>query len=663
MPTIGSNSVKGFSSKPDKILGDPGLGQDCDNVIINKGDLCNHPHVIKQLVTAGRKLAHIFSDHRFFVESGGSFIAVTSEDVIVSFGTFIVSFSPYTYLTSFAYNGNFFNFGSISYFLGDLRRRPLKKLLYRSIRSYFYRPQNADGEPSASGVMIAALTSIGQPDRVRFDSVGSADNALDAGDYSVACSFIYDSGTRDYDDGENAKFLNHGFSLESNATIWESGDKALSGSNGFKLKVFLPRTKTQSIGIDPNHNMLEPFNSLYSEEKKIRVGVYIKAKEETAFKYLGTFPTGVVDIIDGENYVEVDLTGSQSSTLNSNLIALTTGHSIRKPCTAMMNFQSRIYSNELGDDVSLNNNIQVSSSYQSEFLRYSTSGTGLTIEESNKLADNIPNYIDENLNFPVGDSSSVTGLIEFLGQLIIFKESETWTLTGDFLLGGILRKLFDPGCVNVEGGKGYVILESVLYFVAWDGVYAYTGDARPIKISEAIGEKLKEIPADIYKFCRLEQDSQYKLLYLSFPDSEFPTFIFHPSESGAWTQLTDPEIDSFITFKKDRWLNTETGFNKLGTLEDSQLSTILTTPKMSWTSGLLTVPDQRYKKHWNDLRLQGQVEDDIVIEVNGEESTLTELKEHLGITAEELTLKLSLETTNSFRINGFNIDVHLRGRR
>ena len=46
MPVVRAKNFKGYTSKSDALIDHPEVAPDCDNVIVNKGDLCNIPHAV-----------------------------------------------------------------------------------------------------------------------------------------------------------------------------------------------------------------------------------------------------------------------------------------------------------------------------------------------------------------------------------------------------------------------------------------------------------------------------------------------------------------------------------------------------------------------------------------------------------------------------------------
>lgn len=707
MPIVGTTKFLGYTSKPDFKVDDLGLGSRCENLIINKGDLCNHPYPIDDLsISSEQTTVIIFKasylgavPHIYFFENPrlnpADSIGVLNRSNLNGTGIQVFDdlnslFSPWLNFFS-PHKMNLFIFGDTIYILGDISEigdNFIQDRQYRMLRSF--------EDPETPNDIIPSLMSIGQPSKAEWAGTDAhaSDEALPAGTYSIACSFIFESekGT-DIDEGLSANWLKGLFSLESNATIWDSGegdaiDGDIASLKAWRINVYLP---TDIIGadIDSTYNMEEFFHSNLGTSKRIAIGVYAKLETETIWTYIGAYyPTSGI-ITDGdEHYVIITLADRVDSendtehfTSNTNLPAQFTGYSIRKRCSQMCYFRGRIYSNKF-DEHELGNKLQISLLYNELFIRYQTFGHSL--RDSEQLANNLPNYVDENLGTNIGPKGSVTGLIEFLGQLIIFKDDSTWVLTDDILVGE-LRKLFNVGCCNIKSGDAYCILNNILYFVDWTGIYAYTGDGHPIKISENITEELDEIDKERYSGCRLEADPKYNLVYLIFPHidvNEFvklKTYIFHPNEGGVWTKLLnsfsgyalDSSCSSLVLYEQDRYLNFPGKFLKLGDLnEPSNYDPI----NFVWISSLIEYPSSDYKKHWKELIFQQRFNNTEPMRFNigslavrPDTVILSEIEDilstHIGENSKDLKIILQTTTDQPFRINGFTLEAIVRGQR
>lgn len=672
MPTVGTNKFLGFSSKPDKIMPNVGIGSDCHNVIINEGDLCNHPYTVEEIswgddlerLISIFKLKSFTENFKFIFRSDGFLIYLDKNNNVNSFEVLMGFYGEYltTEINQFhrAVNGNFFSFGNVIYLLGSFLRYPnfyKNHRLYRMLR--IYETGVVDLRPNFG------LVGCAQPAKVEHFSY-AASSPLDAGEYSFACTFVFNSDFDTLTYNSSTSYLS-GNDLESNATIWDSGNVTFNGSNTEVLKVYLPKIYAN---LPRTINIHETFSNLYAGERIIAVGVYAKLDVEEEYKFVGFFkPTAnIATDNDREYYIKVNIDSrTAGQAFSTTKFARITGHSVRQVCTQMASYRGRIYSNKFDYPYRLSNELQVSPLYHEEFLLANQHRLDLNLSQSQ--AENIPNYVDENQNKYIGDSKALTGLIEYLQQLVLFKEDSMWVLTDDILIGEVI-KIFNVGCCNILGGHGYDILDSILYFVDWTGVYAYSGQTDPIDISEPIKELLAKIDKDRYSYCRLKADNKYNLLYLTFPHGagmhteEIPTYIYHPKEGGAWTKI-DP-ASSLILYQEERWLNRRNSLEKLGLLNDEALGLI----RLFWQSGLLTVPDQVLKKHWKQLRLQTQYnkskiglqvvdKDDHVLK--GIDTFQKDM--HIGMTMEEIFVAIKLHLSFPFRINGFNIDVHLRGRR
>jgi len=404
--------------------------------------------------------------------------------------------------------------------------------------------------------------------------------------------------------------------------------------------------------------------------------------------------TSPVDTYPGEPFVQVTLGASQGDfpnddtpgtnmddIVNSALIAVVSGRVVPPPSRHAIVFKKRVYYAPVAPS-----ELDPLPQWALNHMQYSAqliAGNGIE-----------GNYIEDFIN--IGDESSgITGFVEYLGQLIIFKQKETWVLTDDILTGSI-RKLFSGwGCVNRNGGHGYLVVGAMLFFVDASGVYSWAGEGNPQKISEAIKEDLDAIPRyvsnpllDRYGYARLSYDPQYNLIYLTFPkvtpeQEVLPTFIFHLNEGGAWTKMkgdliiageanTLHQLSKVILAESgNRYLLSERKFMRLGKLDHSPSPAFVWT-KATWTGSILDGGVSARKKHWKFMNISSDSVQGLTTKLVNQNGGVTQTlvvgdgnnRVKIGRHLNELGVQFEpVNETAPFRIHNYELDIHLRGRR
>ena len=133
-------------------------------------------------------------------------------------------------------------------------------------------------------------------------------------------------------------------------------------------------------------------------------------------------------------------------------------------------------------------------------------GTGYTLEDQrNPFAL----YFSEDLlpnNFPPqneltgirgNDSEGITGITSIQDRLVVFTRSSMWVVTGEDLLSFSIHSISNSiGCVS---GQTIIEAEGGIFWLAQDGVYAWSGVGKPEKISSPLtsGEQVSGIDATI----------------------------------------------------------------------------------------------------------------------------------------------------------------------
>jgi len=738
MPTIGTNKFLGYSSKHDAIMNEA-VAQGMNGMIINKGDLCNHPYeVVRSIAPATDAIMGFVTlkNYELWLSFNGigtltwalysPFVAESADERVDLFlstpgtgtaGIYPPGFGPVYGLradlkSTAVTSGNWFEFGDWAYLLANSRppawdsleiERPFTRMLRVS--------PELDGGQNLTGLRkcVIGTRSLQKINKVEILTIASytgtyqfstATNAANTNTYHYAITMITPGERHQsiYDSGDTLE----PDALESNAVTF---------TDGAALQV----DKLPRIEISPYKASVEfepPAIHLsypYTWPTDAVVGVYAKESTETTYKFIGYHP--IVERHEDANGDIAFYIYIRNFTTVDHFYP--TDHYIPSPCTWMVEYRDRIYSNIIADarlpwdeDTSRPastepplNTLQVSPSGQEEILRHGTLAVNDPVT-SGRLATLIPNYVNGLLTTTLGEKqTTITGGIVYFGQLILFKRNRTYVLDDDIALAGEIRVLFsDKGCVNAHGGKGYLVHNDILYFVSTDGVYAWSGQDEPVRISEPIQEDLEAIETNRYTYCRLNADPRYNLVYLTFPvgpegegvadnNDVISTFIYHPNEGGVWTTLSYSEQISEVVHRKilkespaivtvERsaikvFMGRHGWISQLGLLESE--GPLFTS---HWTSAYLSGGgDQIRLKHWKELLVNSEevfegvkyiffAKNNKILATVGDEYD-SDFKNliHLGFHSSLMGFTISVLTTKPFRINGYEITYQSKGIR
>lgn len=678
MPIVRAKNFKGYSSKADDLIDHPEIGQDCANIIINKGDICNLPRAVSQIDTRNMPYLSTFyvapdtwllillydNGDIYAVEKGDDTLAtgfLSGEDLLELWPH---SFDPTNETIKY---GNVFQFGDWLYIYANTSAYfeepgPYTERFERMFRIKFEYDKSSD-----SIDIYSMLVGIRAPIELIFN--GNPGTGI-TGTYSFAFSFVTNKGNiiilKD-----NTISL-HPDDIESDPII-DTAEQSLSNQS-IKYKIYFPKGET---GPEPI-----PFldNSVNGPGL---IAAYAKTPEEQLFSFIGYFVYTSEPVFNTQK----NLWCSEFiiDTVSQNTARILEIYGKKPPKVGLHNcyFKDRMYNSVIKAEYGLyysdaysqqfvkikRNTLQVGRLFHDEF---SASPFNISQHDLARLdAYRIPNYIE--LEESIGsDDYGITGLIEFLDQMIIFKENETHLLTDDIQIGQLI-KIFDIGCVNTNGGRGYIVVNNILYWVAQDGVYAWDGGGNPLKISEPIQEDLSALDL---KYAKLSADTKYGLVYLTFINDDSKGFVYHYNEEGAWTKLTNYLVYIETDPDGNVWFGYFSGtITKLGTIDDVGLATNEDEVPF-WESGLLTLGDDVRKKQWKEFTLETQTKldssktiDFVIKDEDGTEivstSSNTKKKMHLGIYKENLTIRINLNnfTVYPFRINGYSITAKPKGRR
>jgi len=529
----------GYSSVRSGITKDISKSSKLINLMINKGNLCNLPYFTQRLLLSSQNSHRIFVIYRSQQKSNDVYLVIFLSRSVLLQGQ-ENSFLHQTQGGSnafFSFNIDLINFWSEgfdprysfsdTYHLGLSKFFQVGKWLY--MLALTKDPFMAKGNTprmlkilpklSNEAQSIVQLAGLKAPRKVVFDDfVGSG--AL-TGSYSFAFSFKQKTVYNDVN-GERVYAISESDRMESNV-MTTSPDA---------LQTFAAQNAYYKVYTDIGTLRAEPYTTFIS--------IYVRNSNQVEWYW-------VEDVSALDNIIFTDPNDSNSRyfrILVSNVTQTVTRlaefvkRAIPLPSAHACVFKDRMYWLNTAYENSQQywpvNQIQYSQIFRTP---------GTDVVDYTKAS-----YIED--EFLLGDASyNNTGAIEFLGQLILFKENKTYVLTDDILNGGELRVLFeDKGCVNKLAGNGYIIIDSKLYFAAYDGIYMYNGANDPVKISMDIQEDLDKIPSKLYQNVRFGTDSRYGLLYVMFPAVDSGYYGVHPSFIYHCNELNDDSIGYWTTY-------------------------------------------------------------------------------------------------------------------
>lgn len=711
MATIEAKAFRGILTKGNLVSGDPdrdGLVfvKEAVNCILNKGDLCNGPVILEAFsnnhwtpqVGYTSRVVYEYLFKRLFNDPGipeevyedyfQKYIIVLLDynlrgdrESNLYFMSLPDLFNPNTGSIGFlqigrdfsAYNicnlrhkdidrfkassSNMISIGDWIFILGEFGipdKDPTPRILrfkmsYTNHISYYIQPR-------------LQFVGVKAPNRVVYYAAGDGNDIDPAGDYSFAFTFVTAS-TEAYD-GTNALFIDENNALgeediESNAVrLFDATGSLVLATKDLEIKIVFPEGY-------PASEIIEGFNS------KFRLGVYVRKDNEVNYSF---YTYAIVEIVENAGDWSIIYTLPISITDRNPLkIAPFTdivpelgAHDVPPPCRHGCYFFLRMY--------------------------YASLKTPLNeIYYSQTPPDDDPNearyacYIEG--KFLVGDANDpITGMIEYLGQMIIFKLNSIYVLTGDIEGDSELRRLFSGlGCVNVLGGKAYIEVNNILYFVSTTGIYMFAGD-QPIKISEQIQEELDKIDRARYGFCRVSVDQRYNLLYFSFPvgykgSTDFKsTFIYNYVEGGWTRQDSDNSIIQVLPATTANeafgvYHSTPLMFTEVGIIDDKPQAGF-EPPNFSIETGLISLGKEERIKHFKMFRLNRYPLEKTSFEVLDKNFGRLDIIEtleneyHIGIYKKLILLSLvnaqnPMESiaNGKFRITGYSLSAHITGRR
>lgn len=704
MPKQFIKNFLGYSSSPEAVFDNPSVGSDCANILIQQGDIVNFPYDvyenIDEVLKMGKNrvmtLVNNFKKNQaiagvskfilFVVDNRVNGVPV--EDKTFVLGEIIndelnelsnLSYPPYRSETSKLndYGANFRDIEQINF----IQLEEWTFVLYGRFRFIedTTKPGTFIREPSSmiriKGSRIEPL-GIHAPVDVEVTSSGTGDlNGIYDFAFSIFREKIREPRPPDTITGFQSGYVELDDSVESNALIMSEADSGVESVINADSTIFKIILRDGFIGTRDTHV------NIYAREKNTQdlyyfIGSYINPQISWTPSQNGTIVSFTLNwnAITTPNTLKQLQDFGRTAPLGTT-IPIVGSHNVPFACFHAAFYKRKMYYSSTNEPLNL---LQISMARP------------LDAVSTGKYAA----YI-EKFEFIGKDSELITGLIEYQGQLIIFKETETYVLTDDIEIGTV-RKLFNVGCVNVKGGKGYIIIENILYFVSQFGIYKFDG-SELVNIGEIIKEDLQEIPRHKYSMARLGHDSRYNLLYLTFPSDVEITFVYNYNE-GVWTKLTgDTAFQQIIVDQSvnDKiWVNRLDKVSRLGLITDAgsdQISRL-----WFWKSSIFDATDFNKLKHWRYASVEMPQEFDdshtVDFEYNNEQNNGSILNEiiaktkPIGMHSRGLMIKLKNNRVTSavtpgppqlpvlipfinkftyqpFRITGLSIDAHIKGKR
>ena len=698
MPPINLQPFLGYSTKPDGVLDDPRIASDCNNVIIHNGDICNFPFNKKyydgnRFLEAQTHILGMYSDNKtkksylvYFDGRGGLYITsisasgtllnfvllnaqfnlIAGVDLRAPFSTGGAPFENNSRVDTLikAMSSNFIQVGDWLYFLGVYSKLGVvdPTELVDGVESIGkYLPRRT--------MMRIAVQKIGtNPEQIFVDQIGTHSSyrveVVNSGSGTLTANVDFAvTLVREFGVAANVQPTKLSVvARESSATVIGTLTNFVNGSAlftiyfplgeyplpGFRYGIYA-RLDNQSIYYLVRYTeeqlITATFDTTYGawkQEFTLNLNAVTVAASQEAFRFTPAPLTGVVPIVGA--------------------------HDVPRLCYHGAFFKNRMY--------------YTCSSRPKNLLQYSAR-TPVTDVETGQFAQYIEGVEQ------VGDEKEgLAGLIVFQGQLIIFRETSTWVLTDDITTTGSLRGLLsDVGCVNIDGGQGYIVINNVLYFVSSDGVIQYDGGTQE-NISDIIQEDLLKISRLRYSYVRLRHDSRYNLLIMCFPLGKgcnptevVPTFVY-AYDSKQWTKtdhLDDVIIDKRSTDDPAQqvnvWVARKERLALLGLITEQEEFDTLNI-NWFWKSSLLDLGYGELMKSWQQMHIE-QIPDDYRINltlVDGKGNTvgdplinqgnkpLSKLR-NLGAHSKTLSVQLSNSelTRKPFRINRAKIQALLTG--
>lgn len=662
----------GYSSQADQLLIDPSKLSQALNICINKGAICNLPYpketasfglnVFSWADNGGREKLGVFylidsipwlmvydATGQIYISKFSIFEGNPFQQVIFDFSSFEhfgnfntdINYKVSVILpNNIPISGNLLQIGPYIYQLaqlGELNIRPIPRMIK-------FRQISNTNQTRILGV-------IGQKS---FASVSVI--STDIGSITGTFDYAFTLATGDSNDDDFATELTSE-DIESNAiAIGTASDYT---SNNIRIRGYF----------QPGETTAGPLLDEVQKGHIYKIGIYSRSSSQ-GFYYFTNYQTYSIEqegVDEIGSYVEfiIDNLTAQNLTKTAPGIGDSPQRGVPNPSVHAVEFKSRLYYANL----------------QSNQLEY-----------SQVFLDDSPFKIEsqyvEGAELIGGDEEHLSGLIVYLGQLIIFKTNSTYVLT-DEITQGQIRQLFNRGCVNANGGKAYVIIDDILYFLDVTGLYAWNGQNDPIRISMDIDEDLRNVKEKQYKYARLTFDERYKHLYLTFPKAHLDTdeqsdigcFIYHYGELqenglGVWTKMTvDTQLSQILTAPNgDVYYNRRKRLERMGFIEDE---TVLDTGGRiwAWQTGILDFGHPIIDKHIRHLYmyLHGFIDTDqyalgyTLKETFKPDQLLSDIitakdQVRLGFTAQKMILSMnsysSSTTRRAFRIGGYDIVAH-----
>lgn len=130
------------------------------------------------------------------------------------------------------------------------------------------------------------------------------------------------------------------------------------------------------------------------------------------------------------------------------------------------------------------------------------------------------------------DGEKPTGLIAYADHVILFKKYTLHELYGEDSTNFQMQNPYGVGCIS---DRTLVPTNAALYWLASDGVYAYSGGATPVKISDQIKNYIASINQSYARHCTAGTDGRFLYLSLVTGGNNIPNVTLkYDLQGGRW---------------------------------------------------------------------------------------------------------------------------------
>lgn len=719
------NKFLGYTTKPDDIVGEPGLAIVAENCFIHQGDIVNLPAFIKFdkiIPSVDRRSVFIpmgiYKDSEEYLAvrvknnhvgntKGYSILLFRSRSDIILHGPIVIqSKFDLVHDHEFFFRNQIKQIGDFGYILGDSginalwdpdwedHGLPQRNLIPQMLKFVSHIDPNITGGEPVSDIYTGDVVGIHAPYFTTVVSNTGSGGFL-SGRYEFALSIVHPIERMPLDRKTSGSTGVGGLSSfmsplngESNITSVFSGERDLQLSNS--------RYITFELSYHPG--IIE---SMFNTINGIVVGIYARKSTESQFEFIDFWDTGGRGTTGPNDTINQYEPAGGESTFSNPAFDFTSKYGLSANNKGLWSWRFTVDLNTGSFNTSkippiagafgptIGSHDVPNPSFHTEWFKqrlyYANIGTNLL-----QISAPTPNGIEETGTYtqyiedqePIGNANEdITGIIRFLGRLVIFKEREMWVLTDAKDNGGELKLLFsDIGCTNINS-RSYIVYNEVLYWIYNSKVYRYDGEGRPVVISEIIEEDLRALDTSrIF----ISVNERYGLIYFSeVPEIDYTTSnrsLIYNHNNGTWTK-TVLSFNNIAKVSDYQFAINNFNFYQLKGIEDTGSKINILNEELSgfytvnWQSSELDFNESGRDKWWKYIitileELAGIATNDNLIAIrDGREVLAFGKKELLKIGRHSKRITIALErapdndTLHPFRIREFQLEATIKGRR